>query len=217
MKRHHIMQGLVTALLVCLIVVLESISAAGAYHAESDPFRGAQMAALTIICAAIAFIGFGLAGRLKEDERPVIRRRAKTARVVALSFLFLGPIPFFGSALKMERLDREWAAYIASPLYAADQAFVADPQNLVGYSGVEQQNRLVQPTSANLTPFDVELYVALLLQLLMIFASDALRVPAPITQDERQALMFKMRGQKAAATRKRRKQAKEARKTLKVV
>lgn len=207
-KTHQLQQGLVTLLLIGLVVVLESISAAGAYHAETDHLRGVQMAALTLICAAIAFIGFGLAGRLREDERPVIRRRAKTARVVALAFLFIGPIPFLGSALKMERITREYDAYVASPAYQADAAIAAQASLTVSDRTVtdwelrEAAERTIRPTSANLSVFDIELYAALILQMLMIFASDALRVPAPITQEERIAMMHKERGQKSAATRK---------------
>lgn len=221
-QRHHIMQGLVTLLLVCLVLVLESISAAGAYHAETDHLRGVQMAALTLISASIAFIGFGLAGRLKDDERPWVRRRAKAARTVALCFLFLGPIPFLGSALKMERIGRAYEAYASSPAYQADAAIVAQASLTVSDRTVtdwelrEAAARTIRPTSANLSVFDIELYAALMLQMLMIFASDALRVPAPITQDERQTIMYKMRGQKAAETRRRRKAAKESRGKLTV-
>jgi len=219
-KPHHLMQGLVTLLLVGLVIVLESISAAGAYETEADHLRGVQMAALTLICAAIAFIGFGLAGRLKDDERPRVRRRAKAARFVALAFLFLGPIPFLGSALKMERLERDYAAYAVSPAYEADRAVAAQAQLTISdrtaqeFEIREAARRTIRPTSANLSLLDAEFWMALLLQGLMIFASDALRVPAPITADERLALMYKARGAKAAATRRKNKAAKQPKKGL---
>lgn len=206
-KPHHVKQAAITTLLWALIAVMESISAYGAYHAEADHLRGYQMAAMTVICAAIAFLGFGLAGRLKEDERPQTARRAFAARIVAASFLILGPIPFLGSALKMERLERDWAAYSSSVAYRADQQMALD-EMADRYDREAARQRIIQPVNANLDPADGEFWVALLIQTLMIFASDALRVPAPITAEERQAMMFKERGRKAAATRKAKKAAK---------
>lgn len=217
LSQPHILQrGLFLGLLICLWAAIESVSAVGAYQHEADPVRGLQMAVLTATCAAIAFLAFGLAGRLKDDERPHVRRRALAARIVAVLFLFIGPIPFFGSALKSENQAREWAAYIASPAYAADQAIVADPLADV-YERQAARERLIEPVNADLDLADAEFWLALLIQGLLIFASDALRVPAPITTEERLALMYKARGAKAAATRKRRKQAKDARKGLQVI
>lgn len=209
MKLHHVKQALVTVLLVALILVLESKSALGAYHAQLDHIAGMQMAALSVVCAAIAFIGFGLAGSLKDDERPVVRRRAKVARLVAVCFL-IAPVAFLGSALKADRLAAHWQAYHSSPAYAADQALARDMM-ADRYEREAATARLVPPSTPDLDAADVEFWVALFLQGLLIFASDALRVPAPITTEERQALMFKLRGQKAAATRRRKKQAKESR------
>jgi len=213
---HHVQRAIVLALLVTLWAAIESVSAVGAFHHEADHLRGIQMAVLTVACAAIAFLGFGLAGRLKDDERPKVAARAKAARVVAVCFLFIGPIPFFGSALKAENQAREWAAYASSPAYAADQQTALDPM-ADRYERQAARERLIPPANANLDILDAEFWLALVIQGLLIFASDALRVPAPITAEERQALMFKLRGQKAAATRKRRKQAKEARKHLRAV
>jgi len=201
---HHIQRGLILALLVTLWAAIESVSAVGAFHHEADHLRGLQMAVLTVSCAAIAFIGFGLAGRLADDERPHVRRRAIAARAVAVAFLFIGPIPFFGSALKAENQARQWAAYSSSPAYQADQQVALDPM-ADRYEREAARQRLVPPANANLDITNGEFWLALIIQGLLIFASDALRVPAPITSEERQALMFKLRGQKAAATRKRRK------------
>lgn len=215
MKLHQVKQALVTVLLVALIVVLESKSALGAFHAQLDTLAGYQMAALSLICAVIAFVGFGLAGALKDDERPNVRARAKVARIIAVCFL-IGPVAFLGSSLKMDRQAAQWAAYSGSPAYAADQA-LANDMMADRYDRQAAAERLVPPSTPDLDVLDPELWVALFLQGLLIFASDALRVPAPITAEERQALMFKLRGQKAAATRKRRKDAKQARSKLQVV
>ena len=109
----------------------------------------------------------------------------------------------------MERLDREWSAYTSSAAYQADQQMALD-EMADRYDREAARQRIIQPVNANLDPADGEFWVALLIQTLMIFASDALRVPAPITAEERQAMMFKERGRKAAATRKAKKAAKAA-------
>jgi hypothetical protein len=210
MKLHHLRQGVVTLLLVALILVLESKSALGAFHAQLDPIAGYQMAALSVVCAAIAFIGFGLAGALKDDERPVVRRRARFARIVALAFL-IAPVAFLGSALKADRQAAQWQAYVGSRAYEADQRLSQDMM-ADQYERRAATQRLIPPSTPDLDVLDAEFWIALFMQGLLIFSSDALRVPAPITAEERLALLYKLRGQKAAATRKRRKAAQEARK-----
>lgn len=214
MKTHHLRQALVTLLLVALILVLESKSALGAFHAQLDALAGYQMAALSVVCAAIAFIGFGLAGALKDDERPVVRRRARAARIVAVAFL-IAPVAFLGSALKMDHQAAQWQAYSTSPAYAADRALSQDMM-ADQYERRAATQRLIPPSTPDLDIMDAEFWIACFMQGLLIFASDALRVPSPITSEERQALMYKLRGQKAAATRKRRKAATEARKGFKI-
>lgn len=206
---HILQRTLIVGLLVALWGAIESVSAVGAFRHETDPVRGLQLAVLTVTCAAIAFIAFGLAGRLKDDERHYVRRRALAARVVAVAFLFIGPIPFFGSALKTENQAREWAAYTASPAYEADRQIALDPM-ADRYERNAARDRLIRPVNANLDPADAEFWAALIIQGLLIFASDALRVPAPISAEERQAMMFKLRGQKAAETRRRRKAQRDA-------
>lgn len=208
MKTHHFKQIGVTGLLVSLIAILESKSALGAYHAQLDHITGLQMAALSAVCSLVAFVSFGLAGAFKDDERPHVRARAKAARVIALAFLIV-PVGFLGSSLKMDNQAQHWAAYTASPAFAADQALVADHMS-DQYARQEAQARMIEPTTPDLSLLDGELWVALFLQGLLIFASDALRVPAPITADERLAIMYKLRGQKAAATRKRRNAARQS-------
>lgn len=205
------------ALLVSLIIILESKAALGALHSAIDPVTGYQLAAMSLACALIAFFGFGFAGSLKDDERPHVARRAKAARFVALAFLAV-PVSFLGSSLKMDRQAAEWQAYVASPLFASDRAFLADPQNLIGLSGsiLEQQRRVVEPTVPNLSALDGEFWVALALQFLLIFASDALRVPTKITEAEAKHWRAVRAAHKGLATKRRNaaKKAEKARKPL---
>lgn len=215
MKLHLIKQGFVTVLLVALIVVLESKASLGAYHAQDDHIKGLQFAALSLVSAAIAFVGFGLAGALKDDERPHVRRRARAARVVSLAFLAI-PVIMLATAIKADNSARQWEAYVASPAYAVDQALAVDMM-ADQYERRAAQHRLVEPVVTGVDVIDPAFWIAAFLQFLMIFASDALRVPAPITAEERLALMYKLRGQKAAATRRKRKAAKEAKRGFRLL
>lgn len=217
MSKFHILQRLgILFLLASLWFVIESVSAVGAYRHEADPVRGAQMAALTAICAALAFIAFGLAGRLKEDERPAIRARAKAARFVAVCLLFIGPIPFFGSALKGENQARAWAAYVESPAYLSDQQVAMDPM-ADRFERQAARDRLIPPANANLDILDAEFWLALVIQGLLIFASDALRVPAPITPEEVRHWRAVAAGKKAAVTRKKNAQKRKSRSPFRLV
>lgn len=209
---HHLKQAAVTVLLVSLIVVLESKSALGAFHAQRDAIAGYQFAALSLVSAAIAFIGFGLAGALRDDYRPHVRRRAKFARIVSLAFLAI-PVVMLGSSIRMDNKAREWTAYVASPAYAADQAMVHDPMSDV-YERQAAQGRLVEPVVTGIDPTNGEFWIALFLQSLLIFASDAMRVPAPMTQEEFEHLKRSQAAKKAAVTRKQRRAKKPV---LKVV
>lgn len=215
MKLHLIKQGFVTVLLVALIVVLESKASLGAYHAQPDHIKGLQFAALSLVSAAIAFVSFGLAGALKDDERPHVRRRAKAARFVSLAFLAI-PVVMLATAIKSDNSARQWDAYVASPAYAADQALAVDMMADT-YERRAAQGRLVEPVVTGVDVVDPAFWIAAFLQGLLIFASDALRVPAPITAEERLALMYKLRGQKAAATRRKRKAAKEAKRGFRLI
>lgn len=210
LQLHRLAQLGFTALLLALIAVLETKAALSAYT-----IAGVLHASLSAVCALLAFFAFGFAGRLKDDERPHVANRARAARVVALCFLLV-PIGYLGSSFKADRLEAHWAAYSSSPAYAADVAITQDPL-ADRYDRQNAAQRLVAPTTPDLTLADGEWWLAAFFQFLLIFASDALRVPAPITAEERQALMFKLRGQKAAATRKRRKAAKEARKGFAII
>jgi uncharacterized membrane protein (DUF485 family) len=212
LKPHNLKQGAITVLLVALIITLESKSALGAYHVQDDPIAGVQFAALSLVSAAIAFISFGLAGSMKDDYRPHVRRRARFARIVSLAFLVI-PVVMLGASIKADNQAREWAAYTASPAYAADQRLVADPMADI-YERRAAQQRLIEPVTTGIDIADGEFWIALFLQAILIFASDALRVPAPMTQQEFEHLKRSLAAKKAAKTRKARK---EKRPSLKVV
>lgn len=213
LKPHTLKQAAITTLLVALIVVLESKSALGAFHAQTDAIAGAQFAALSLVSAAIAFIGFGLAGALRDDYRPHVRRRARFARLVSLAFLTI-PVVMLATSIKADNSAREWSAYIVSPAYAADQAIVADPMADL-YERRAAADRLVEPVVTGVDVLDGSFWIALFLQSLLIFASDALRVPAPMTQAEFEHLKRSNAAKKAAATRKQRKAKKPDLKVVK--
>lgn len=206
LKLHHLKQAAVTALLVALIVVLESKSALGAFHAQTDHIAGLQFAALSLVSAAIAFIGFGLAGALKDDYRPQVRQRAKFARIVSLAFLTI-PVVMLATSIKADNKAREWTAYVESPAYTADQALAADLM-ADRYDRQAATQRLVEPVVTGVDVLDPSFWIALFLQGLLIFASDAMRVPAPISQAEFEHLKRSQAAKKAAATRKARKSKK---------
>lgn len=210
LKLHRLAQLGFTALLLALIAVLETKAAVSAFS-----IAGYLHASLSAVCALLAFFAFGFAGRLKDDERPHIAIRTRAARVVALCFLLV-PIGYLGSSFKADRQASQWEAYSTSPAYTAD---VALSQDMMAdrYDRQAATSRLVEPTTPDLTLADGEWWMAAFFQFLLIFASDALRVPAPITEAERQSVMFKRRGQKAAETRKRRKLAKERRSLMRAV
>lgn len=207
---HRIKQTAFTGLLLVLIVVLESKSAMGAYHAQGDHIAGIQFAALSLVSATIAFFAFGLAGALKDDYRPHVRSRALFTRIVSLAFLLI-PVIMLASAIKSDNTAREWGAYIESPAYVADQALAQDMM-ADRYERQAAQERLVEPVVTGVDPTHTEFWIALFLQGLLIFASDAMRVPAPMTAEEYEHLKRSQAAKKGAETRKRRKQASPQRK-----
>lgn len=200
LSHHHLKQAGFTVLLLGLIVVLESKATIGAYNSVTDPVAALQHSALSLVCALLAFFTFGFAGRLKDDERPHVAARAMAARVVALAFLIV-PVGYLGSAFKADRQASHWAAYSASPAYDADVALAGDMM-ADRYAREGAADRIVQPTTPDLTLADGEWWMAGFFQFLLIFASDALRVPAPITQEERVRAKRSAAAKKAAATRK---------------
>ena len=218
-QTHHLQQAAITVSLWVLILSVESKSALFAYQTQATPIEGVQFAAITILGAILAALGFTLIGQMKADERKSVRRQAGIVRLIALAFLCF-PVFFFGSAVKLHNDQTAWDAYRASPAYQVDQAMAAQAnlsisdQTADTWEIQEAARRLVRPTNANLSPLDAELWFALVLLGLLNFAAEKFRVPAPITPEERMALMFKERGQKAAATRKARKAAKAAKPRL---
>lgn len=203
LQPHHLKQAAITTALVVLIVVLESKSALGAYHAQTDHIAGLQFAALSLVSAIIAFVGFGLAGRMLDDYRPHVRRRAHAARIVSLAFLVI-PVTMLATSIKFDNAARQWTAYVESPAFAADQQTASDPM-ADRFERQAAQNRLIEPVVTGVDVIDGELWIAIFLQGLLIFASDALRVPAPMTQAEFEHLKRSQAAKKAAQTRKQRK------------
>lgn len=214
MKKHQIQQAAITASLWALILSVESKSAFFAYGTQATVIEGIQFAAITILGAVLAAMGFTLIGQMKADERPGVRRHVFTVRVLAVTFL-LFPIFFFGSAVKLHNQQQAWDAFAASPAYAVTEA-VANQANLTiseqtvaDYKITEAARRLVRPTNANLSPLDGEFWFALILLGVLNLAAEKFRVPAPITPEERLALIYKERARKAAKTRKDRKAARQ--------
>lgn len=222
MKKHVIQQAVITASLWALILSVESKSAVFAFHTQATVIEGVQFAAITLLGAILAALGFTLIGQMKVDERPVVRRSVFVVRALAVTFLMF-PVFFFGSSVKLHNVQQAWDAYHASPAYQADVALAnqanwsRSDQTVEAYEIAEAARRTVRPTNASLSPLDGEFWFALILLGVLNLAAEKFRVPAPITDQERLALMYKARGEKAAATRKRRKQAKEARKGLRAL
>lgn len=210
MKQHHWQQLAITTALWALILSVESKSAVFAYFTQATPLEGFQFAAITILGAILAALGFTVVGQMKADERIHIRRSAWAVRLIAVTFL-LFPVFFFGSSVKLHNTQVAWDAYHASAAYTADVGVAAQAtlsisdRTVADYEITEAAERTIRPTNANLTPLDAEFWFALFLLGILNFAAEKFRVPAPITEDERQALMYKERGQKAAATRRRNK------------
>lgn len=174
------LQSLIWGLVLAMILVLEGKSFIGALVVNSGDELAAKLAgAISLICALLAFIANGLAGHFKDDMRPNIAQRAKAARTVAFVFLAV-PTFFLANAFSWDQMQREWRAYTASPAYADDVRIMNDPM-ADRYERMEARNRLREPTTPN--P-GAEFIAAALLQLMLIWAADALRVPAKITEAE---------------------------------
>ncbi len=213
MKLHHVKQWGVYAALITLALVLET-KAAMFPILTLEGWAGYQHGAFSATCALLAIIFSSLAGGMKNDERPHVRRNAFLARCVSVCCMLV-PISYLGSSFKHENQERAWAAYTASPLYAADEAVVNDVM-ADRYDRQTARQRLTRPTSAELSPLDFEFYMAAFFQLIVIIAA-GIKIAAPATEAEIRHWRSVAAGKKAAATRKRRKQAKEARRHLKVV
>ena len=201
-----------TALLLALVAVLESKSAMGAYASVVDHIAGIQHAALSASCAILAFVFSTMAGRFKFDERPYVRSSATLARIVSIAFLIV-PTSYLGASLKVDRIDREWAAYNGSAAYAADVVTAGDPM-ADRYDRQDARERISKPTS-QVQITDGEFLIALGLQILVITAA-GIPLHAPATADELKHWRAVRAGQKGAATRKRN-AARKAKPKLKLV
>lgn len=210
-KIHQVKQLGFTALLLTLIAVLESKAAIGAYHSVVHdglsiggvPLAAVQSSALSVACSLIAFFAFGFAGRLKDDLRPEVRARALLCRTISLAFLLV-PIGYLGSSFKGDRDASHWAAYSASPAFTQDQALASDMMADRDDRDAAKE-RIVRPATPDLSPIDFEWWLAAFFQIAVIFGSDALRVPAPITQEEREHHRRVASAKKGVETRKRNK------------
>lgn len=219
MKTHQVQQLAITASLWALILSVESKSALFAYQTQATLIEGVQFAAITLLGAVLAALGFTIVGQMKADERPRIRRNAWAVRLIAVTFLCF-PVFFFGSSVKLHNAQVTWDAYYTSPAYASDVALAGQQTLSISDRTAEDwrieqaAQRTIRPTNANLSPLDGEFWFALVLLGILNFAAEKFRVPAPITVEERQAMMFKERGRKPAETRKRRKAARESKPRL---
>lgn len=219
-KLHHFQQaGLTTALLI-LVAVLESKAAVGAFKSVSDPVAAFQYAALSIACALLAFVFSAVAGSMKIDCRPRVRRMAGAARAVSLACLLI-PIGTLASAIKHDRMVTEWPAYRASPAYQADVALATNPDaDLLDPAAMaireEAQRRIQEPTFVSATITDFEWFYALFLQAIVISGA-GIRLSPPATEEERRHQMRVEAGRKAAATRKRNRAVKARRAQIKAV
>lgn len=213
MQIYRIQQIAITASLWALILSVESKSALFAYSTQSTMIEGIQFAAITLLGAVLAALGFTITGQMKADERAPVRRNVWIVRLIAVTFLCF-PVFFFGSSVKLHNAQVAWDAYRSSPAYTADvalsaqQSLTISERTAADYEITEATQRTVRPTNANLSPLDGEFWFALVLLGILNFAAEKFRVPAPITAEERQALMYKERGQKSAATKKAKKAAK---------
>lgn len=204
MRMHTLRQAGLTGLLLALVAVLESKSAVGAYQSVIDHVSGLQHAALSAVCALCAFVFSAVAGAFKFDERPYVRSSATLARIVSVAFLLV-PIGYLGSALKHDRIERDWAAYVASDAYRSDvemsQDHMAD-----SLARNEASARLAKP-SQDLSPVDGEWWLAGFFQIVLITAA-GIRLPAPATADEIKHWRAVVAARKGAETKRRRKAAK---------
>lgn len=187
------------ALIFVLVAVVESKSAFGAYNTVIDHVSGLQHAALSAVCAVLAVVFSSIAGGIRDDERPYVRRRASLARFVSICFLIV-PIGYLGSALKADRIETSWTAYTTSAAYQADVA-LANDRSADLYESRLARERMTKP-SLQLTMLDGEFYVAAFLQFVLITAAGIPLAP-PITEAEAKHWRSVAAGKKAAATRRR--------------
>lgn len=224
MTKLQIQQLAMTCCIWALVVSVESKSAIFAYLSQPNILAGLQFAAITVLGAILAALGFTLIGQMKADPRPSVRNSVWLVRIISCVFL-LFPVFFFGSSVKLPRIQAEWEAYIQSPKAQNDRQLAAQitlsrsDRTAEGYEITEAADRLVRPTNANLTPMDGEFWFALVLLGLLNLAAERFRIPTPETDEERKARLIvgmtpeqvvafnrSEGGKKGAATRRRNRQ-----------
>lgn len=199
MKVHTLKQIGLTAALLLLAAVLET-KAAMFPLATIPGFAGYQHAALSASCALLAFIFASVAGGMKDDERPHVRRHALVARIVSLACLMV-PVSYLGSSFLYENRASAWEAYQASPMYSADQALIADPMS-DRYERDLARDRLTKPTSSELSMLDFEFWMALFFQVVVISAA-GIKLAPPATEAEIKHWRAVAAGKKGEITRRR--------------
>ena len=166
-KSHHLQQAAITGSLWALILSVESKSAIFAFESQTDPIAGFQFAAITLLGAVLAALGFTLVGQKKSDERARVRRGTIWVRLIACAFLMF-PVFFFGSSVKLHNDQQAWDAYHGTPAYQADVAMAAQvnltisDRTAADYEIAEAAARTVRPVNANLSPLDAEFWFALI-------------------------------------------------------
>lgn len=217
MQKHHIQQALITGAIWALILSVESKSALFAYQTQATPIEGFQFAAITLLGAILAALGFTLVGQRKTDPR---KPRAFAIRCLAIAFLMF-PVFFFGSAVKLHNTQTAWDAYRASPAYEVDVAIAnqatltISDQTRATYEIDEAAARTVRPTNANLSPIDAEFWFALVLLLVLNMAAEHFQVKEPITKEELDHIRRSEAAKKGAETRERNRRRREENKRRK--
>jgi hypothetical protein len=212
MQKHQIQQALITGAIWALILSVESKSALFAYQTQATPIEGFQFAAITLLGAILAAMGFTLVGQRKADPR---KPGAFVIRLLAIAFLMF-PVFFFGSAVKLHNAQTTWDAYHASPAYAVDVAIAnqatlpLSEQTRADYEIDEAAERTVRPTNANLSIIDAEFWFSLILLLVLNLAAEHFQVKDPITKEELDYIRRSEAAKKGAETRERNRQRREA-------
>lgn len=216
---HKFQQAGLTVALLILAAVLESKAIVGAYKSVADHLAAFQYGALSASCALLAFIFSAVAGSMKIDCRPRVRRMASAARAVSIACLLI-PIGTLASAFKYDRAVTEWPAYQASPAYTIDVATASAEVDLLDNVAIANreaaQRRIQEPTFVTATVLDFEFWLAAFLQTIVISGA-GIRLSPPATEEERRHALRVAAGKKAAATRKRNKAKKAAKPALRVV
>jgi hypothetical protein len=209
-----------TGLLLVLVVVLEWKAAMGAFRSVAEPTAAFQYAALSVSCALLAFIFSAVAGAMKHDERPHVRGRASLARVVSLACLLI-PIGTLASAMKHDRLQTEWPAYVASQAYQIDLRIANDPDvdradPSASWEQDQARRRIQAPTFTSASLLDFEWWYALFLQSIVITGA-GIRLSPPATPEEVRHWRAVAAGKKAAVTRKRNAKRRKSRQAFRLV